>query len=62
MEVGVRYEAELIECNLCNHKWLGHIHIDVIIWSSGLVEESKADLFECPRCEMFEGRILKNNI
>lgn len=57
MEVGVRYEADLIECKWCEHKWLGHIHIDVIIWIDGSIEESKATVFECPKCGMFEGYI-----
>lgn len=57
MEVGVRYEADLIECKWCDHKWLGHIQIDVIIWSNGVIEESRAEVFECPKCGMFEGYI-----
>jgi DNA-directed RNA polymerase subunit RPC12/RpoP len=59
MEVGIRYEAELIECKWCEHKWLGHIQIDVIMWSNTLVEETKSELFECPKCGLFEGYIQK---
>jgi hypothetical protein len=59
MEVGVRYDSELIECKLCEHKWLGYIHIDVIIWIDGSIEESRSEVFECPKCGMFEGYIQK---
>jgi DNA-directed RNA polymerase subunit RPC12/RpoP len=57
IEVSVRYEAELIECQNCEHKWLGYIHIDVIDWGNGLVEESKGEFFECPKCGLMGGTI-----
>jgi DNA-directed RNA polymerase subunit M/transcription elongation factor TFIIS len=61
MEVGVRYEADLIQCQKCEHKWLGYIHIDVIDWGNGLIEESRAQLFECPKCGLMEGIIYEND-
>lgn len=61
MHVGVRYEADLVICKNCNHKWLAYIHIDVIDWGNGLVEESMSDRFECPNCGMYEGTIDEND-
>jgi hypothetical protein len=60
VKVGVRYEADTIVCLECDHKWLGYIHVDVIDWGNGLVEESRSDRFECPNCGMYEGIIYED--